>query len=168
MGSIKQSRNRTRQQWEILQRLLQLEQVYETKVGKDSTHWLADSHPSQTIRHRGPTLHSNRSKQDQTQDLWKTQDTDTIRKKNLPHRGSSPKTSKANHQSGAPQGKPPHSVLHKRSADQLSQRDSSPIFIPRCRKACSLGNHETSAKAGDHQRPKVHQTRSELRRDNVT
>ena len=168
MGSIKQSRNRTRQQWEILQRLLQLEQVYETKVGKDSTHWLADSHPSQTIRHRGPTLQSNRSKQDQTQDLWKTQGTDPVRKKNLPRRSSSRKSSEANHRSGSPQGKPPHSLLRKGSTYRLCQRDPGPILIPRCRKARRLGHHETSAKARDHRRPKVHQTRPDFPRDNVT
>ena len=62
IGSIEQSHNRTIQQWEILQRLLPLEQVYETKAAihghedvrpfvqsKDGTHWLADSGSMLTV-----------------------------------------------------------------------------------------------------------------------
>ena len=62
MGSIEQSHNKTLQQWEIFQRLLPLEQVYETKAAihgqedvrpfvqsKDGTLWLADSGSMLTV-----------------------------------------------------------------------------------------------------------------------
>ena len=53
----------------------------QTKI-KDGAHygqWInAVSHPSQTIRYGEYTLHSNCSKQDQTQNLWKAQGADSI------------------------------------------------------------------------------------------